>query len=250
MAGRRRRHAVQVLHRDLDRLLARERDGAREHLVEHDADRVEIGGGADRAAARLLGGEVLGRADDRSDLGHLAGAGARDAEVGDLAAAILADEHVVRLDVAMDDAVAVREPDGGQDLACVVHGDRHGQRALADDQLLEGRPLQVLHGDVRGALGLATVVDRHDVRVGEACGVLGLAAEALDEAGVGRVAVVEDLDRNAATQVLILGQVHRGHAAGAEAAQHEIAPVKEASDIAVVCVQEIKSSPWSVRVPA
>ena len=37
--------------------------------------------------------------------------------------------------------------------------------------------------------------------------VLGLAAEALDELLVVRVAVVEDLDRDAAAELLVLGEV-------------------------------------------
>jgi hypothetical protein len=40
---RRRRHGVQVLHRDLERRVARERHRSRQHLVEHDSDRVEVG---------------------------------------------------------------------------------------------------------------------------------------------------------------------------------------------------------------
>ena len=38
----------------------------------------------------------------------------------------------------------------------------------------------------------------------KACGVLRLAAEALDELVVARVPVVEDLDRDAATELLVV----------------------------------------------
>jgi hypothetical protein len=91
-----------VLHRELDRRLARERHRARQELVQDDPHRVQVGSGRDRRALGLLGGEVLRGADDRPLLGHLARAGARDAEVGHLDAALAVDEDVVRLDVAVD----------------------------------------------------------------------------------------------------------------------------------------------------
>ena len=127
------------------------------------------------------------------------------------------DEDVVRLDVAVDEAVPVREGERGQDLARVADRDLTGGVPEADEQLLERSPVQVLHRDVVGALGLAAVVDRDDVRVRERGGVLRFAAEALDELLVGGVAVVEDLDRDAAPELLVLGQVDVGHAPGARA---------------------------------
>ena len=78
--------------------------------------RVEVGGRPDDLAARLLGREVLRRADDRADLGHLRGAGAGDAEVGDLEPAVGRDDDVVRLDVAVHDAVVVGEAQRREDL--------------------------------------------------------------------------------------------------------------------------------------
>jgi hypothetical protein len=64
LCRRRLGYGVQVLHRDLERRLARERHLPRQHLVEHDPDGVEVGGGVHRLALRLLGREVLRRADD------------------------------------------------------------------------------------------------------------------------------------------------------------------------------------------
>ena len=56
----------------------------------------------------LLGGEVAGGADDRPGLGErVEPAGARDAEIGDVDAAVRAEEEVGRLDVAVDDALGV-----------------------------------------------------------------------------------------------------------------------------------------------
>ena len=190
LLAQRRRRRREVLHRDLDRAVAGERNLPGEHLVEDDPERVQVGALVDLRAARLLRREVLRGADDRALLGHLARAGARDAEVRHLHVPLRVDEHVVRLDVAVDDAVAMREAKRREDLPRVVDGHRHRRRAAREDQLLQRAAVEVLHRDVVRALGLAAVVDRDDVLLREARCVLRLAAEALDELLVARVAVV------------------------------------------------------------
>ena len=231
------RQLVHVLHGDLDRRVAGERHLAGQHLVEHDAGRVEVGGGRHRRAARLLGREVLRGAHDRAGLGHLRGAVPRDPEVGHLQPRLVrlhllvgGDEDVVRLDVAMDDPVAVREAEGLEELLGVPDRGVHRERAVGHDQLLEAAALDHLHRDVVRPLGLAAVVDGDDVRVREAGGRLRLAAEALDEEVVAGVALVEDLDRDAAPELLVLGEVDVGHPAGAELAQDPVATVEERVD--------------------
>ena len=94
-----------------------ERDPAGERLVEHHADRVEVGGRGRLEALRLLGREVLGGPQHRAGLRDLRGAGAGDAEVGDPGAALAVDEHVLRLEVAVDDPALVGEARAGEDLA-------------------------------------------------------------------------------------------------------------------------------------
>ena len=232
--AQRRRLVGDVLHRDRDRRVALERHAAREHLVEHHAERVDVGLRPDAATARLLGREVLRGADDRADLGHLRVAGVGDAEVGDLDAAVVADEHVVRLDVAVDDAVLVGVAQAGEHL----HRDRDRalgrERALLLDDLLERAPLEVLHRDVRAAVGLAAVVDGDDVRVVEARGGLRLAPEALDELAVLGVALGHDLERDLAAEARVLGQVDRRHAADAQAPEHAVAAVERLAALGVL----------------
>ena len=96
-----------VLHRDGDLVLALERDVAGEHLVEDDAERVEVALPGDGVAERLLGRDVVGRAEHAPVGGQaVLVERARDAEVGDLGRALLVDQDVLRLDVAVDDAAA------------------------------------------------------------------------------------------------------------------------------------------------
>ena len=99
-----------VLVGDRDRALADERRPPGEQLEEHAAGGVQVGARVDRLALRLLGREVLGRADDGLGLGHRrVGVGHRagDAEVHHLDRAVVGDHDVRGLDVAVDDAVAV-----------------------------------------------------------------------------------------------------------------------------------------------
>jgi hypothetical protein len=75
-----------VLVGDRHRVVAGERRPPGHHLVEDDAEGVDIGAGVDHVALGLLGREVGGRAHDRAGLGETLGrvAGPGDAEVGDL----------------------------------------------------------------------------------------------------------------------------------------------------------------------
>jgi hypothetical protein len=142
----------------------------------------------------------------------------------------LADQDVVGLDVAVDDPVAVREAERLEHLVRVRErlGDR--QRAAGHDELLEAAALDHLHCDVVRPLGLAAVVDGDDVGMRERRRRLGLAPEALDEKLVVRVAIVQDLDRHAATEILVLCEIDVRHPAGPELADDPVAAVEERVD--------------------
>ena len=232
--GRRRRYVPQVLHRDLDRAVARERNlpGQEARTARRPSSRDRRSGRP--APPRLLGRQVLRRADDRTLLRHLARPGSRDPEVGHLDDSLGVDDHVVGLDVAMDDAVAVCVAERRENLTRVGDRDRDRARAARADQLLESAPLDVLHDDEVRAVGLAPVEDRDDVRVREPRCMCRLAAEALDELVVVRVAPVQHLDGHATAQLLVFSEVHVGHAAAAELPRDAIAPCEERSGESVL----------------
>ena len=68
-------------------------------------------------ALRLLRGEVLGGPHHRAGRGDVRALAAGDPEVGDPGAALVVDQHVLRLQVAVDDPLAVGEAGGVEDLA-------------------------------------------------------------------------------------------------------------------------------------
>ena len=62
------RSFVDVLHRDRHEVVARERHRAREHFVEDDSERVDVGVLIHPLALGLLGRDVVGRAEHRAGL--------------------------------------------------------------------------------------------------------------------------------------------------------------------------------------
>ena len=235
--GRFRRHRVHVLHRHRHRAVALEGDLAREHLEEHDADRVEVRPLVYPLALGLFRRKVLCRAEDGARLRHALVAGVRDAEVGDLHGARVVDEDVLRLHVAVDHAVLVGVGE------CREQAQRDADRVVAaepaapPDELFEGLALDVLHHDEVGAVEGAPVEDGDEVGVAEACRRLRLAPEALDELGVPHVAGEQHLEGYAASQVQIFAEVDVGHPAAAQLAQHAVPLVDD-----LACLQDLTHS--------
>ena len=107
---------------------------AGEHLEQDETGRVDVGRGRDHLAARLLGAEVVDTAQRRAGHRQLRLAeGARDAEVGDLDPAAARQQHVRRLDVAVDDAARMRCVERLVDLL----GDARGGHGLERAALVE-----------------------------------------------------------------------------------------------------------------
>ncbi len=202
-----------MAHRDGNRRCRCERHRPSEHLVEHDAERVDVGLRGDLLAECLLGGDVVGRAEHATVQGQpLLGERPRDAEVRDLGSAFGAEKDVLGLDVAMHDPVFVRDLQATADLDRVRDRLLDVELAFATDALLERLAFDVLEDDVGSSLGLAPLrplavelrlagVDHgDDVRVDEPSHRARLAAEALELVGVARVLAVQELDRNGPLQ--------------------------------------------------
>ncbi len=218
---------------------------AGQHLVEHDAQRVEVAAPVG-AAVRLLGRHVLGRADQQPAFGHArplvvrTGFVARDvAQAGDaevehldqlgvlaLVAGAADDHDVLGLEIAVHDAHVVRHADGGQHLRQDVDDARVGQRRVLADHLVERPPLDVLHRQVqqRAVVVLAEVEHAHRVGVLEARGGARLSLEALEEVLVARELLAQQLERDHAVQPELARAVHRADPSrGDHRLDHELA---------------------------
>ncbi len=159
---------------------AAERALAGQELVEDDAGREQVRAAVDGEPHDLLGRHVARRAKHRAHLGHVRRLDVRDAEIGDLDAAVLEQDDIGRLDVAVNDAEPVRVAQRVEDLRHHPH-DVGGREPLVRLEVaLELAAANELHCDVPDAFVLADFVDRDDVGVRQPSGGLRLAAKAGD----------------------------------------------------------------------
>ena len=181
--------------------LALERPHAVQRLVERDAVVELIGPRIDVAAGELLRRHVCRGAEHDAGVGELELLGRlvaafvrarrRETEIGDAHATVGADQTVVGLEVAVDDASGVRgrEPATRGD----VRLDDLRDRPLLLLPGAEAAALDQLHRDERRAVGDPGVVDLHDVRVIDLRHRLGFLHQALRERVVG---LVQELERD------------------------------------------------------
>ena len=202
---------------DRHQVLGAERAPARQELVEHAADAEQVGAAVDLGAFHLLGRHVVGGADDRAGPGHRRGGEPRHAEVHDLHRAVVVQEDVGGLDVAVHDAGLVSVCQPRQHLHQDVDLLLHAHRRHLPHRLLEVVALEQLHRHVRRAIGVVTEVeDVHHVRVLHPRDGLRLAVETLLQLLIVGDRGDHHLERDLALEHLVLGQVHLTHGALAE----------------------------------
>ena len=172
----------------------------------------------------LLGGHVAGRAHDRVGPRQAAVRGQRlgQAEVGDLGRAVGRQQDVARLQVAVDDAQAVRLGDAVRQRLDQL--DRLPRRPGGAGELpVQAPAIDELQLEERQAVGLAAVVDLHDVGVLQAGDGLRLGQEAAHGLVVGMGTRQDHLQDAGAFQEDLPGAVDDAHAAAAQLAQDLVA---------------------------
>ena len=222
LAGR-NRLLLHLLDSDRDCVIAVEGDTSCCCLVHDDAEGIEVGGGPELLALRLLGRDIVGRSQNRVVGREMAVLGAGDAEVHDLDVAIRLDHDVLRLDVAVDDVVLVGDGERLGNLGADLCDLAAVQRSVLPDAVLQVRAAQVLHDDVIGVPILAPVIDRDDIGALERCRCLCLLLEAGSKRRVCCVLGQHGLDSDSTAEDLVKAAVHCRHSACADLVLDRIA---------------------------
>ena len=216
--AKRRRWCVRDRGHHRDVVFAGKRQAAGDHLVEHDAERPDIGPHIAALADEMLRRHVGDGPDRRAGARQRRAAGQLgDAEVEELHLAAPRQHDVRRLDVAMNDVGVVRCRHRARHLHRDVERlvDRHRP---AGDPLLQRLPFVVRHRQEHAAIWrLVDLVDRADIRMVERGGRLRLGDEPVAGVAILRRLDRQELQRNGASQPDVLGAVDDAHAAGTEA---------------------------------
>ena len=120
----------------------------------------------------------MNRAD--SGIGHrsrFASAESRDAEIGDFDSAVFEKHYVLRLDIAVNDALVMGVLKCAENLRCKMHGLLPRYNALLLNILLERDALDILHNYILELVAIADIINLDYVRMRKHSYRLGLILE-------------------------------------------------------------------------
>ena len=135
-----------------------------------------------------------------------------DPEVGHLRPAVAVEQHVLRLDVAVDEPLIVREREPARDLQRELDRLARAQRPFLGHQLLQVHPVDVLEDDELPPLLLAPVDHRDDVRMGKLRNGARFPAKAFYIVVVPSELLVQDLQRDGPLEQAVASAIDARHA--------------------------------------
>ena len=130
-------------------------------------------------------------------------------------------QDIPRLDIAVHDPLGVREIERFGDLAGDAHDLVQRERPLALQALAEGLSGDERHHIVEQPVGVARVVQRKDVRVGETRGEGDLAEEPVRTERRGELGA-QELHSDLACVLEVAAEIDRGHSAAPELALEHV----------------------------
>jgi len=192
-----------------------ERALAREQLVEHEAERIDVAARGDLDSLELLGRHVVRRAGADLGAGDIRGQRG-EAEIRDAHLPRAVDHDVRRLEVAVQDPLGVRGGEAGTDLSRDL--DRLLLRRTTDapDQRGQVLAVHVLHRQETLPAGFPHVVDATDAGVRDLTREPHLVEEARQAVLAALDSRGQELQRNGLAQRQVVGPVHLAHPAAAE----------------------------------
>ena len=206
---------------------------AREHLIEHDTEGIQVAARVGIEALGLLGRDIVHGADSLTAALFMDILERGDAEISDLDHVVVRDHDVLRFDVPVDDAMGVRVLQCLTDLRGVVQRLDGAEYTMLRHALLERLAFDKLHDDILRLPAVADIVDRDDIRLREHGDRVCLRLEAVFQLSVRRHFITQDLDGDIAVQLVAHGLVNDRHAAAADDLQDLVAIVEHLTDIAI-----------------
>jgi hypothetical protein len=209
------------------RRITAKRPLARRQLVQHDAEREEVGAMIQRLVFDLFWRHVRHRADDdprlcepeRGDVvwgGEVVCVnGPRQSEIEDLHMAFVGHHHIRGFEVAVDNLFPMRRRKRVGQRNRDVEEARLRQSAIRN-HLAERRPLDELHRHEGNIIVFLDGEDSDDVRVVQRSDGLGFPSEARQSIGVSREGSGKNLQRHITIQFRVARAVDLAHATSAE----------------------------------
>ena len=128
---------------------------------------------------------------------------------------VVEDEHVFRLEIAMDDAAGVGRLQPARHLC--RNRNRPGRRERSNlNELAQHAPVEQFGDGIAHAVLVPEVVNGEDIRMGQGRDDPRLALEARDAIRIRSDGIRQHLDSHIAAQVPVVRAIHLAHASGPE----------------------------------
>ncbi len=231
---------MHVLVGDVHRRLAAVGRRTGQQFEEHHAGRIHVRARVGAAVRDLLGRAIRDRAH------HQARSRGRDVrldragqpEVCDLHHAVVGEQDVLGLDVAVHQPGAVRCGQGAEHRLHDRDGRGRAEPAALAEQVAQRAALDELHDEEHvmtvGADLVTLVIDRDGVQMGESGRGPGLAGEPVAEVRIGRQRRRHHLDGNEPVEPFVDSRVDRGHTAAGDRLQDPVPAFERTPDQMVV----------------
>src|SRR5262249_41901755 len=139
------------------------------------------------------------------------------------------EDDVIRLEIAVDDALLVRGRERTRDAACDLRGLVRRQSAARRDAIRERFAFEELHDKEGAAIyGMPEVEDFDDAGMLDRTRGFRFIDKPLHELGAGHQIAAQQLYRGAATEHVVGRAIHGTHAAAAELAVESVAAEQRA----------------------
>ena len=173
----------------------------------------------DRSAFDLFGRHVARRSDKSAAAGHAHFRGLErsgEAKIGNEHLIVFADQDVVWLEVAMDNAFGMRGVEGVAHLPGKFEAAVDRQRAFLFQDSVEVFAVHESHGDELDAVGFTQVVDAKNVFVRNSAGKQEFVFEALNDLRIAGKIRQQDFQRGVAIELTVVDFVNAAHPAFTE----------------------------------